>query len=115
MTLTSPILALVDHDETGALTAPSAQVITAARSLTSGPVVALALQTPDTTALARYGAARVLVADLGGRSPRLSAVVAEATQAAMHALGAEVVVCVSHYLGREVAARLAVAVGGAHR
>ncbi|RRC94862.1 electron transfer flavoprotein subunit alpha/FixB family protein [Schaalia canis] len=113
MTLTTPILALVDHDEAGALTAPSAQVLTAARSLTSGPVVALALDTPDTDALARYGAARVLVADLGGRSPRLSAVVADAAQAAMQAVGAEALLCVSHYLGREVAARLAVALGGA--
>lgn len=110
MPLTAPLLVLVDHDADGVLTTGSAQAVTAARTLAS-EAIALALTTPDTEALARYGASRVLHVDCAGVSPRLSEVGAQAVRAAMDATGAAGVLLTSHYLGREIAARVAVGVG----
>lgn len=109
-----PLIVQVDHvvdaSGTATLTDSSAQLLTLARSLTSGPVVAVSLtSSPDVAALGEQGAARVLVPDLAGRSPRVSAVVADAVLAAVGATGdVGAVLCVSGSRGREVAARLAV-------
>lgn len=112
-TLDAPVLVVTDHtgDEARGftLTAPSAQLLTLARSLTTGPVLAIALNpAPDLGALGAQGVSEVLVPDLAGHSPRVSAVVADAVAACLAGADAPaVVLCVSNYRGREVAARLA--------
>lgn len=112
--LDRPVLVLTDHtgsaEEGWHLTGPSAQLLTLARSLTSAEVVAVALNPdPDLTALGAQGVARVLVPELGGRSPRVSAVVADAVEACLEAVPeTAAVLCVSNHRGREVAGRLAI-------
>lgn len=111
--LHAPVLVVTDHsgDEAAGftLTPASAQLLTLARSLTDGEVVAVALNpAPDLAALGAQGVRRVLVPDLGGHSPRVSAVVADAVRASLGQVpGAGATLCVSNYRGREVAARLA--------
>ena len=69
--LDAPLLVLVDLETTEAApvpTGPSLELLTAARELTSGDVVALALQPlgeAASAALAGAGATRLLSADLG--------------------------------------------------
>lgn len=106
-----PVLVVVDHAG-GRLTPPSAEALTLARRL-AGPagVAAVALADPDLPALARYGAAAVYVPDLGGLSPEVSAVAADAVAAAVAAAGPSAILLVSTFAGKEVAARLAVALG----
>lgn len=112
-TLDAPVLVVTDHtgDAAGGftLTPASAQLLTLARSLTTGPVVAVALNpAPDLAALSAQGVAEVLVPDLAGHSPRVSAVVADAVHACLPLAGdPAALLCVSNYRGREVAARLA--------
>lgn len=110
MTVNAPLLVLVDHDVDGELTGPSAQALTAARTLAT-EAIALSMTAADLDAIGRYGVARVLTVDTQGLSPRLSHVVADAVRAALRETGAAGVVMTSHYLGREVAARIAVTVG----
>ena len=68
--LDAPLLVLVDLETTEAVpTGPSLELLTAARALTGGDVVALALQPLGETAsevLAGAGATRLLTADRGG-------------------------------------------------
>ncbi|MBV7364046.1 electron transfer flavoprotein subunit alpha/FixB family protein [Actinomycetaceae bacterium TAE3-ERU4] len=111
-----PILVVVDHtgnEEQGyTLTAASEKLLKVAATLTSDSVFALALTpSPQMDALGRCGVSKVLVPDLAGRSPRVSAVVADAVKAAARVLGEPLatVMCVSNYRGREVASIL-----GAH-
>lgn len=110
---TRPVLVITDHtgdDDSGyTLTASSAQLLTLARGLTTGPLVAIALNpAPDTTALAAQGVDRILCPDLTGTSPRISAIVADAALACLDLVDDPVAtLCVSNYRGREVAARLA--------
>lgn len=112
-TLDAPVLVVTDHtgDAAGGftLTPASTQLLTLARSLTTGPVVAVALNpAPDLAALSAQGVAEVLVPDLAGRSPRVSAVVADAVRACLPLAGdPAALLCVSNYRGREVVARLA--------
>jgi len=106
--LDRPLLVVVDHVD-GALTAPSAEVLTLARSLTAGPVSAVALEAPDTAALGRHGASTVYVPALDGLSPTVSAVAAEAVLAAVRQTDPAAVLLVSSFAGKELSARLAVA------
>ncbi|GAA1641315.1 electron transfer flavoprotein subunit alpha/FixB family protein [Georgenia ruanii] len=108
--LDAPVLVVVDHVD-GALTAPSGEVLTLARSLTSGGVTAVALTAPDLPALARYAAGEVAVPDLAGLAPEVSAVAAEAVLAVVERTGPAAVLLVSSFAGKEVAARLAAALG----
>ncbi len=106
--LTGPVAVVVDHLD-GALTTPSAEVLTQARALTSAGVVAISLDAPDVTALGRYGVAAVYAPQLGDLSSTVSAVAAEAVLAASAAAHPEAVLMVSSFAGKELAARLAVA------
>lgn len=106
--LDRPLLVVVDHVD-GALTTPSAEVLTLARSLTTGAVSAVALEAPDTAALGRFGAGVVHVPELDGLSPTVSAVAAEAVLAAVAQARPAAVLLVSSFAGKEIAARLAVA------
>lgn len=109
--LTGDLLVVVDHLG-GALTGPSAEVLTLARSLTAGGVDAVALtDAPDTAALAAQGVRRVYVPELGGLAPEVGAVAAEAVLAAVADAAPAAVLLVSSFAGKEVAARLAVGLG----
>ncbi|WP_413452348.1 electron transfer flavoprotein subunit alpha/FixB family protein [Georgenia phoenicis] len=112
----APVLVVVDHHE-GALTQPTTEVLTAARTLAAGAPVAavwLGAQGPGEAALAelgRFGVAAVHVPELGGLAPQLSAVAAEAVAAVVAATAPQAVLLVSSYAGKELAAGLAVALG----
>ncbi|PFG40728.1 electron transfer flavoprotein alpha subunit apoprotein [Georgenia soli] len=106
--LDRPLLVVADHVD-GALTHPAAEVLTLARSLTTGPVSAVVLESPDTAALGRYGVATVYAPELGGLAPTVSAVAAEAVLAAVRQADPAAVLLVSSFAGKELAARLAVA------
>lgn len=109
--LNAPVLVVADHAG-GALTTPSAELLTLARRLAGdADVVAVALTEPDLEALGRYGAARVVVPDLQGLAPEVSAVAAEAVLAAVEEVRPAAVLVVSTFAGKELAARLAVALG----
>jgi electron transfer flavoprotein alpha subunit len=109
--LNKPVLVVVDHSG-GALTGPSAEALTLARTLAGdGGVVAVALEAPDLPALGRYGATEVDVPDLGGRSAEVAAVAAEAVLAVVARTQPAAVLLVSSFAGKEVTARLAVALG----
>ncbi len=113
-TLDRPIMVITDHtgdDHVGhTLTAASTQLLTLARTLTTGDITAVALtSTPDLAALGEQGVSTVVVPDLTGVSPRVPAAVADAAFAAIATEEAPAaLLCVSNYRGREVAARLAV-------
>lgn len=111
MTLGAPLIVLADYDTDGQLTATTLQMLTAARGLTS-EVLALAVLPAHgqahTETLAQYGASRVLTVDASAANTRDSATHAEATLAALDATAAAGVILASNYLGREIAARIAV-------
>lgn len=115
--LHAPFLVVTDHagdDTVGyTLTAASAQLLTLARALTDGEVVAVALNSaPDLDALGAQGVSRVLVPDLEDHSPRVPAVVSDAVRACLEQVpGVGATLCVSNYRGREVSARLAAQLG----
>ena len=114
--LTEDITVITDHvpqsDGSYLLTAPSAQLLTLARTLTDAAVIAIALNPrPDMEQLGRYGANRVLVPQLKDHSPRVPAVVADAAAACVSAHPGAALLCVSNYRGREVAAQLAIRSG----
>lgn len=90
----------------GTLTAPHLELLTAARSL--GDVTAVSLGEPDTPALARYGVGRVVAVDLGGRAIE-PALAADAVAGVVRDIGPDVVLLVSSFAGKAIAARLAVA------
>lgn len=111
--LDAPILVLVDLETTEtepAPTGPSLELLTAARGLTSGDVVALTLRSLDDAAsavLAGVGATRLLTADLG-ESAHLPATAADAVVAAVSTVAPAAVLVVSDYRGKELAGRAAV-------
>ena len=109
--LDAPLLVLVDLETTEATpTGPSLELLTAARELTGGDVVALALQPLGETAsaaLAGAGATRLLSADLG-EAAHLPATAADAVVAAVGAVQPAAVLVVSDYRGKELAGRAAV-------
>ena len=106
-----PLLVLVDLETTEAApTGPSLELLTAARELTGGDVVALALQPlgeAASAALAGAGATRLLSADLG-EAAHLTATAADAVVAAVGAVQPAAVLVVSDYRGKELAGRAAV-------
>ena len=109
--LDAPLLVLVDLETAeSAPTGPSLELLTAARDLTSGDVVALALQPLDdavSASLAGAGATRLLTADLG-ESAHLPATAADAVVAAVGTVQPAAVLVVSDYRGKELAGRAAV-------
>ena len=109
--LDAPLLVLVDLETTEAApTGPSLELLTAARDLTGGDVVALALQPlgeAASAALAGAGATRLLSADLG-EAAHLPATAADAVVAAVGAVQPAAVLVVSDYRGKELAGRAAV-------
>ena len=109
--LDAPLLVLVDLETTEATpTGPSLELLTAARELTGGDVVALALQPlgeAASAALAGAGATRLLSADLG-EAAHLPATAADAVVAAVGAVQPAAVLVVSDYRGKELAGRAAV-------
>lgn len=117
MKIDQPILVITDHvgnDEDGyTLTGPSEQLLTLARSLTTGRIDAIALNpAPDLARLAEFGANRVLIPDLTGVSPRTWGIVADcAFAAAKQEPDYAAILNVSNYRGKEVAAALGVRLG----
>ena len=111
--LDAPLLVLVDLETTEtepAPTGPSLELLTAARGLTSGDVVALTLRPLDdatSAVLAGAGATRLLTADLG-ESAHLPATAADAVVAAVSTVAPAAVLVVSDYRGKELAGRAAV-------
>ncbi|AOZ72521.1 electron transporter [Boudabousia tangfeifanii] len=113
----NPVLVIVDHvgneTEGFTLTEPSKHLLKVARTLTDSDVWALALNpSPQMGALGECGVSKVFVPDLAGRSPRVSAVVAECAIAATEIqppAPISAILCLSNYRGREVASIL-----GAH-
>ena len=109
--LDAPLLVLVDLETTEAApTGPSLELLTAARDLTGGDVVALALQPlgeAASAALAGAGATRLLSADLG-EAAHLAATAADAVVAAVGTVQPAAVLVVSDYRGKELAGRAAV-------
>ena len=109
--LDAPLLVLVDLETAeSAPTGPSLELLTAARGLTGGDVIALALQPlgePARAALAGAGATRLLTADLG-ESAHLPATAADAVVAAVGTVQPAPVPVVSDYRGKELAGRAAV-------
>ena len=109
--LDAPLLVLVDLETTEAApTGPSLELLTAARELTGGDVVALALQPlgeAASAALAGAGATRLLSADLG-EAAHLPATAADAVVAAVSTVAPAAVLVVSDYRGKELAGRAAV-------
>ena len=112
--LDAPLLVLVDLETTEAApTGPSLELLTAARELTGGDVVALALQPlgqAASAALAGAGATRLLSADLG-EAAHLPATAADAVVAAVGAVQPAAVLVVSDYRGTELAGRAAIVLG----
>ena len=106
--LDAPVLVLADLD--GARPADTAlELVTAARALTAGDVIAL---TPGpleagAPALAAAGATRLLVADLDGEQA-LAAAAADAVVAAVRETAPGAVLVAGDYRGKEVAGRAAV-------
>lgn len=122
----SPVLVLADLETAGAPgglaaglpTGPALELLTAARALTGGEVVALVLAQPGpqaVEALAAAGADRLLVADLGalGVPASLAAPTADALVAAARQVGPGVILVVSDYRGKEAAGRAAIALDSA--
>lgn len=107
--LNAPVLVVVDHLR-GALTTPSAEILTLARQLAGdGEVVAMSLDPdPDVARLGAYGAATVHVPDLAGLPAESSAVAGEAVLAVCAQVRPAAVLLVSSFAGKELAARLAV-------
>ena len=106
--MSAPVLVLADHAAGQARLTPAAgQLLTLARSLTSGSVDALVLTDAiDMGALAALGADRVLSAPLGGAA-RASVAAADAGVAALEAGSYGLVLLPSDYRGREIAGAVA--------
>ncbi|GIG22346.1 electron transfer flavoprotein subunit alpha [Cellulomonas chitinilytica] len=116
MTTTAPVLVLLDHTPDGALRGPVREVVTLARELAGdagvhGAWAADAELGADVLAdLGALGVTRVhrLVADA---DTHLSAVLAESLDAVLTATGAGLLLAVSSFENKEVAARLALSAG----
>ena len=107
-TMSAPVLVLADHAAGQARLTPAAgQLLTLARSLTSGGVDALVLTDAiDMEALGARGADRVLSAPLGAAA-RASVAAADAVVAALEAGSYGLVLLPSDYRGREIAGAVA--------
>ncbi|MBE6481714.1 MAG: electron transfer flavoprotein subunit alpha/FixB family protein [Actinomyces ruminicola] len=113
--LDAPVLVLVDRAPGGAPTSAALGLVSIARGLTSGDVVALVAGDVDAdtiAALAAVGASRLLNADLGGRET-VAAVAADAVVAAVKSVSPAVALVGSDYRGKEIAGRAAVLLGSA--
>ncbi len=108
--MSAPVLVLADHAAGQARLTPAAgQLLTLARSLTSGGVDALVLTDAiDMEALGALGAGRVLSAPLGAAA-RASVAAADAVVAALEAGSYGLVLLPSDYRGREIAGAVAAA------
>ena len=106
--MSAPVLVLADHAAGQARLMPAAgQLLTLARSLTSGGVDALVLTDAiDMEALGALGADRVLSAPLGVAA-RASVAAADAVVAALEAGSYGLVLLPSDYRGREIAGAVA--------
>ena len=106
--MSAPVLVLADHAAGQARLTPAAgQLLTLARSLTSGGVDALVLTDAiDMEALGALGADRVLSAPLGAAA-RASGAAADAVVAALEAGSYGLVLLPSDYRGREIAGAVA--------
>ena len=106
--MSAPVLVLADHATGQARLTPAAgQLLTLARSLTSGGVDALVLTDAiDMEALGALGADRVLSAPLGAAA-RASVAAADAVVAALEAGSYGLVLLPSDYRGREIAGAVA--------
>ena len=106
--MSAPVLVLADHAAGQARLTPAAgQLLTLARSLTSGGVDALGLTDAiDMEALGALGADRVLSAPLGAAA-RASVAAADAVAAALEAGSYGLVLLPSDYRGREIAGAVA--------
>ena len=106
--MSAPVLVLADHAAGQARLTPAAgQLLTLARSLTSGGVDALVLTDAiDMEALGALGADRVLSAPLGAAA-RASVAAADAVVAALEAGSYGLVLLPSDYRGREIAGAVA--------
>ena len=106
--MSAPVLVLADHAAGQARLTPAAgQLLTLARSLTSGGVDALVLTDAiDMEALGALGADRVLSAPLGAAA-RASVAAADAVVAAIAAGSYGLVLLPSDYRGREIAGAVA--------
>ena len=106
--MSAPVLVLADHAAGQARLTPAAgQLLTLARSLTSGGVDALVLTDAiDMEGLGALGADRVLSAPLGAAA-RASVAAADAVVAALEAGSYGLVLLPSDYRGREIAGAVA--------
>ena len=106
--MSAPVLVLADHAAGQARLTPAVgQLLTLARSLTSGGVDALVLTDAiDMEALGALGADRVLSAPLGAAA-RASVAAADAVVAALEAGSYGLVLLPSDYRGREIAGAVA--------
>lgn len=109
------LLVQVDADAAGGVAESSQKLVRLARTLTTGEVVALALDpaAADVRALADDGADRVLLAEARGLSSRVPGQVAEAVLAAIEVVAPGAILLSSTYVGRAAAAMVAVKSGSA--
>lgn len=115
---TQPIVILAEYDEAGAPTATTLQMLTCARSLSEAVVALIVAPSQRLEAVAslpvwgEYGVHTCLSVDCGERSVRSSQVLADACRAAAQQVASAAILVPSTYVGRETAARLAVAFNG---
>ncbi|SHE23820.1 electron transfer flavoprotein subunit alpha/FixB family protein [Actinomyces glycerinitolerans] len=113
--LDAPVLVLVDRTGEGAPTGAGLGLVSTARGLTAGDVVALVagdIDSDTAAALTAAGATRLLTADLGGRET-VAAVAADAVVAAVGSVAPAVALVGADYRGKEIAGRAAVLLGSA--
>lgn len=115
-TIDATVLVVTDHtgndDDGYVLTEASRRLLTLARGLCSGRLVALALNSaPDTAALGAVGVDHIIAARLGRYSPRVPGIVADCVVAAQQACAPEAILNVSNARGHDVAAQVAVLLG----
>jgi len=110
-----PVLVLLDHTTDGTLRPAVLELLTLARGLAPDAVVEGAWIGGDPvtalTALGDQGVVAVHHVDIGAADPHLTPVVAEALAAVVAATGARLVLGVSSFENKEIAARLGVATG----
>ncbi|OKL50148.1 electron transfer flavoprotein subunit alpha/FixB family protein [Boudabousia marimammalium] len=106
---THPVLVVLDQipqpDGSFLLTDASVHLLGVARRLTSAEIWAVSLNpSPNMSRLGEAGVSKVLIPNLAGRSPRVSAVVADAVVACANSLTQlSAILCISNFRGREIA------------
>lgn len=112
--MTAPVLVLVDHVD-GGPSGPTLELLTLARAVGGGAdpeAVWLGQGLPEALdLLGAYGVARVHVPELGGLSPHVTAVAAEALAAVVRRVEPAALLLVSTFQNKEVGAHLAVLLG----